>query len=143
LVHTWVCAWQNLPMRSIQAILLVGLSLLACGSPPELTEEQRSAVRLKVRQRLVRLPKEMELTVDQYRKVKPIMAATRDRVLGALVDAKQGGRTLRTARRLKSELKTVRAATETQLRPILNDKQMGQFAQAIDDVVEIVRNARE
>ena len=80
-------------MRSIQAILLVGFSLLACGSPPELTEEQRSAVRLKVRQRLVRLPKEMELTVDQYRKVKPIMAATRDRVLGAMVDAKQGGRT--------------------------------------------------
>ena len=100
-------------------------------------------MRLKVRQRLVRLPKEMELTVDQYRKVKPIMAATRDRVLGALIDAKKGGRTLRTARRLKSELKTVRADTVTQLRPILNDKQMGQFAQAIDDVVEIVRKARE
>ena len=134
--------WQNLSMRSTQMIFLVGLSLLACGSPPELTEEQRAAVFNKVRMRMVRLPKEMELTVDQYRKVKPIMAASRERILGAVVEAKQGGRKLSTVRRLKQELKTIRADTEAQLRPVLNDKQMEQFAQAIEDVVEIVRNAR-
>ena len=136
------CIWQNPGMRTATALLLPIL-ILACSSPPELTDQQKAAVRAEVRMRISRLLKEMDLSVSQYREIKPILAASRDRILGAALKAKQSGRSLRTWRALKSELKTIRADTRETLHPVLNEEQLTMFDEAIDDVVEIIKNARQ
>ena len=117
------------------------VTLVACGTPPELTPEQKAAARAKIRDRLLRLPDQLKLSQDQYHQTRPIVREFRDRVLRALVEAKQKERSMSTARALIKEIRAARSDTEKKLEPILSAEQMVVLRKGLDDVRDIVKNA--
>jgi acyl-CoA reductase-like NAD-dependent aldehyde dehydrogenase len=125
-------------MRS--ALILLGF-LAACSAPKEPTPEERAAIGKKIRERLVKLHEELNLTADQQRAVKPILQAHREQMMTAFNEAKAGGRNMRTARRLRDESNRIWKESEAKLKPHLSDQQMNDLARARKQIRELMRNS--
>ena len=122
--------------------MILLLALVACSAPPELTVEQKTALRNEIRARIARMPDELKLTQEQYHATRPIVAEMQEGVLKAALKARESGKSLSTAMQLKKDLKKVRSDTEAKLDPILTDDQMKVVKSFFDDIRTIVKNAR-
>jgi len=122
--------------------MLLLLALAACSAPAPLTDAEKSELLGKIRARITRMPGELKLSQDQYRETRPIVKEMREGVMKAVMQAREGGRNLRTARQFKKEIRKVRSDTEAKLKPILSEEQLKAVQLCFDDIREIVKNVR-
>ena len=117
-------------------LVLAGLAV-ACKTP-DLTTRQLESLRRQIHGRLAPLPTSLQLSTAQAREARPILRETREAILRRVMLGRRGQADLRSARRLRKELRGIRAHAEAQLKPILDRNQMAVFRAAYDDVDTIL-----